>query len=302
MKRFGLTFSLAFVFLSLFFYPSPIVLHAEDVVVSFIIINDEQTIDPITVSSGSLVTLPQVGEQIISRDNVVLSVWFKDASLTVPFYAEDEVIIDTMTLYSEWRYVSDSVRKASLTLSSSGTSFQTGAVTISLLLYAPLAEGVTYQWQSRLIGAPAWIDIEGANEAQYTPQRNGTYEFRVKYFVQQWLGGSWTEVRKESESVTMTLTGAFDWQLVYYPLGVLIIVGLVFWVKRKQPIDYYIDGILVKRRYMNVYEDISVQPTMEKEGFIFSGWYNDAKFTNPFEGIRMPRKKVMLYGEYRKKA
>lgn len=301
MKRVFLASILFASFLSIHFHDGPIALHAENVTVSFDIINDDQEIDSIAVMVGEYVFLPQVGVDILARDNVVLSGWFKNENLTNPFYAEDETITTSLTLYSEWRYLNDSIRKAVIQLSETGQTFETGSVTLSLPLYEPLAQGVTYQWQSRLVGAPAWIDIEEAQDASYTPNRNGTFEFRVKYYVQQWISGTWTEVRKESESITITLQGAFDWQVVYYPLGILLIAGLVFWVKRKQPIDYYIQGERVNRLYVDVYEDISVQPTMEKAGYIFSGWFTDPQLQHRFEGMRMPRKKVNLYGEFRKK-
>jgi len=301
MKRFWAALGLIVYSASLLFQPTRYVAHAEDVVVSYDILNDDQVILDSTISSGSYVTLPQVGNQIIERDNVVLSPWFKNASLTLPFYAEDEPVIETLTLYAEWRYLNDSIRKASLSLSQPGTSFTTGSVTLTLLLYEPLAQGVTYQWQSRLVSSPAWIDIADANAFSYTPNRNGTYEFRVKYYVQQSNGESTLELRKESDSITLTLSGAFDWQLIYYPLGLLILIGVVLWVNRKQPIDYYIEGKLIERRYMRVYDDISIQPFLEKDGYTFSGWFIDQALSNPFEGMRMPRKKVILYGAYQKK-
>ena len=301
MKRFWVALGLIVYSGSLLFQPISSVVHAEDIVVSYVILNDEQEILDTSLSSGSYVTLPQVGNQIIDRDNVVLSPWFKNASLTIPFYAEDESVTQSLTLYSEWRYLNDSIQKASLSLSRPGTSFTTGSVTLSLPLYEPLAQGVTYQWQQRLVNAPAWIDIENANTFDYVPNRNGTYEFRVKYYVQQSIGESATEVRKESQSITITLSGALDWQLIYYPLGLIILISVVLWVNRKQPIDYYIEGKLVNRRYMKVYEDISIQPIMEKDGYSFSGWFKDKELTSAFEGMRMPRKKVILYGAYRKK-
>lgn len=275
---------------------------AEQISVSYRIINDVQIIEDTLINSGSFLPLPQLGSQIIQRENVTLSSWFKNESLTIPFSFVEESIEQPLTLYAEWQYMNDSIQKASLTLSKSGTSFTTGSVTISFPLYAPLTQGVTYQWQSRLAGAPMWRDIDSANEMTYTPNRNGTYDFRVKYFVQQFILGTWQTVRKESESLTLTFTSTFDWQLVYYPLGLLTLIGVVFWVNRRQPIDYYIGGKRVDRRFMKVYEDISLQPHIEKIGYTFHGWYLDQAETIPFEGMRMPRKKVILYGSYRKKS
>lgn len=211
--------------------------------VHFEILNDDQAIPSVQVSQGQLLTAPIAGTDYIERANVRLNGWYGDAALTDRFDFENDTIVEPITLYAQWAYLKDSISKASLIQSSEGTSFTVGTISLSLVLYAPMQTDLDYQWQQKLVSGIKWIDILGETDATYQPRNNGTYQFRVLYWVQEEDDqGVLETVRKESQAVTLTLSGAFEWQPLLYLLGLSVIGGGLFLFYRKRPLSYVVLG------------------------------------------------------------
>lgn len=271
--------------------------------VGFEILNDDQSIAYQSVSDGAFPIAPIAGSDYVARPNVRLNGWYFDQALTELFDFEQDAIVEPLTLYAEWVYLKDSVSKATLTQSQPGSNFEVGTIELFLVLYAPMQVDLQYQWQQKLPSGLKWIDILGATEASYQPRQNGTYEFRILYWVQEEDNqGVLETVRKESQPVTLTLSGAFDWQPLLYLFGVIIIGGGLFAFYRKQKLSYVVaGGDPIPPKWIRPFEDISLQPKATKKGYTFVGWYLDAPMTLPFEGMRMPQKALVLYAKFQRK-
>lgn len=272
----------------------PVMAHAETIVVSFEIVNDDQTIVPATLETPGVVAAPEV----IMRDNVRLDGWYADEQLANAF-SFDTVVNASMTLYAAWDYLIDEDGKAVLTQSEPGAYFESGALTLTLELYEPLRADVTFEWQLKRETGGDWFKIAGATSRSYAPIRNGLHGYRVVYRTPIYDGDTVIDtVRHESASIWIEVHGEFPWLPLVVSIVFLLMFGLVYFLSYKWPIRLYVDGVLYQHLHFRQHEDISDLPRPEKDGFRFDGWHIDKPDGALFAPGRMPRRPLNLHGSF----
>lgn len=277
--------------------PSYIAMADGAIVVSFTIVNDDQIIEPTYLSSPSPITAPE----ILQRDNVRLDGWYTNTALDEPFNFS-AVVNQNIHLYARWDYLSDALGKAVLTKSSESDRYRSGTVQLSLNLYEPLLNDVTFQWQMKLTETGDWRDISGANDNSYRPLRNGHYGYRLVYRTpiydnQDNITG---RTRHETSAIWITIYGEFPWLLVVVPGSLILIFMIVLFLSYKHPVHLYIDGQFYQQLRYRAQEDISDISAPQKDGYRFDGWYTDEQCLVKADLKRMPYHLIRCYGRYLK--
>lgn len=269
----------------------PLVL-ADDITVTFTLLNDGQGIAPLVLSAPGYIGEPTVTQ----RANVEIDAWFLENTLTNEFDFETTVVSSSIDLFARWEHIGSN-DKADITQSSEGTSFNNGDVTLSLELF--LTDTVTYQWEYKRDENDTWGTIVDATESSYTPGVNGYHGYRCVYHYTVDQGGVTDEKRRESEGVWLTLTGGFDWTPIYLAASAIVLISLAIFLTYPTPIVYDTNGGLpLPSAKAKAFSDITLQPTPVKEGYTFDGWFLDKELTKPFNLVRASRKKIRLYARW----
>jgi LPXTG-motif cell wall-anchored protein len=101
--------------------------------------------------------------------------------------------------------------------------------------------------------------------------------------------------------VTITIYGQQSQVAFYIGGGLLLLLGMVLFIRWKRPVYYDVaGGKPINPSRFRVGEDISLQPKASKQGHRFLGWSMDEDHQHPFEGMRMPMKAVRLYAKFKK--
>jgi len=271
----------------------------ETVTVSFIILNDDQT-KVISLNEGDFYFNPPT--DFIMRDNVRLKGWYQDENLT-RFHDFDLPILQDTSVYATWDYLNPAIALAQLTQSIVGDRFESTTMTLTLPLYAPLKEDVRFQWQAAPQNSSDFDNIGGANLDHFSPFRNGTFQYRVRYRLPIYSGSGTIidYVSYYSNVATISIYG--QQTIVGYIIGLslILLVGFICFLRMKRSIYYEVDGgeaLPPGRFYMG--EDITVQPKAKKKGYRFIGWYENDTLNQPFSGLRMPMKAIKLYAKFKK--
>jgi len=271
----------------------------ETVTVSFIILNDDQT-KVITLNQGDFYF--NAPTDFIIRDNVRLKGWYQDENLT-RFHDFDLPILQDTSVYATWDYLNPAIALAQLTQSIVGDRFESTTMTLTLPLYEPLKEDVRFQWQAAPQNSSDFDNIGGANLDHFSPFRNGTFQYRVRYRLPIYSGSGTIidYVSYYSNVATISIYG--QQTIVGYIIGLslILLVGFIWFLRIKRPIYYEVDGgeaLPPGRFYMG--EDITVQPKAKKKGYRFIGWYENDTLNQPFSGLRMPMKAIKLYAKFKK--
>ena len=271
----------------------------ETVTVSFIILNDDQT-KVISLNEGDFYFNPPT--DFIMRDNVRLKGWYQDENLT-RFHDFDLPILQDTSVYATWDYLNPAIALAQLTQSIVGDRFESTTMKLTLPLYAPLKEDVRFQWQAAPQNSSDFDNIGGANLDHFSPFRNGTFQYRVRYRLPIYSGSGTIidYVSYYSNVATISIYG--QQTIVGYIIGLslILLVGFIWFLRMKRPIYYVVDGgeALPPGRFY-VGEDITVQPKAKKKGYRFIGWYENDTLNQPFSGLRMPMKAIKLYAKFKK--
>jgi uncharacterized repeat protein (TIGR02543 family) len=271
----------------------------ETVTVSFIILNDDQT-KVITLNQGDFYF--NAPTDFVIRDNVRLKGWYQDENLT-RFHDFDLPILQDTSVYATWDYLNPAIALAQLTQSIVGDRFESTTMTLTLPLYEPLKEDVRFQWQAAPQNSSDFDNIGGANLDHFSPFRNGTFQYRVRYRLPIYSGSGTIidYVSYYSNVATISIYG--QQTIVGYIIGLslILLVGFIWFLRIKRPIYYEVDGgeaLPPGRFYMG--EDITVQPKAKKKGYRFIGWYENDTLNQPFSGLRMPMKAIKLYAKFKK--
>lgn len=271
----------------------------ETVTVSFIILNDDQT-KVITLNQGDFYF--NAPTDFIIRDNVRLKGWYQDENLT-RFHDFDLPILQDTSVYATWDYLNPAIALAQLTQSIVGDRFESTTMTLTLPLYAPLKEDVRFQWQAAPQNSSDFDNIGGANLDHFSPFRNGTFQYRVRYRLPIYSGSGTIidYVSYYSNVATISIYG--QQTIVGYIIGLslILLVGFICFLRMKRSIYYEVDGgeaLPPGRFYMG--EDITVQPKAKKKGYRFIGWYENDTLKQTFSGLRMPMKAIKLYAKFKK--
>jgi len=265
---------------------------ADDITVTFTLLNDDQTINPTVLPSAGYITEPTV----IQRANAEIHGWYLENTLTNEFDFTTTVVTTSLDLFAQWEHIGNN-DKATLTQSAEGTSFINGDVTLSLQLY--LTDTVTYQWEYKRDENDTWGAIVGATENSYTPDVNGYHGYRCVYRYVVNEGGVPDEKRRESEGVWLTLSGGMDWTPISLAASAVLLIALAIFLTYPTPIVYDTNGGLpISPVKAKAFSDITLQPTPVKEGYIFDGWFLDKELTKPFNLVRASRKKIRLYARW----
>ncbi len=271
----------------------------ETVTVSFIILNDDQT-KVITLNQGDFYF--NAPTDFIIRDNVRLKGWYQDENLT-RFHDFDLPILQDTSVYATWDYLNPAIALAQLTQSIVGDRFESTTMTLTLPLYAPLKEDVRFQWQAAPQNSSDFDNIGGANLDHFSPFRNGTFQYRVRYRLPIYSGSGTIidYVSYYSNVATISIYGQQTIVGYIIALSLILLVGFIWFLRMKRSIYYEVDGGEVLppgRFYMG--EDITVQPKAKKKGYRFIGWYENDTLNQPFSGLRMPMKAIKLYAKFKK--
>jgi len=277
--------------------PSQQVFADTPITITFTILNDDQVIESTTLDTPATIGEPQ----IVLRDNVRLDGWYTNTQLDEPFHFST-VVNSSVNLYARWDYLFDADGKAQLSMSTTGDRFRSGAVQLSLDLYEPLTNDITFQWQMKLTETGDWRDISGANSNSYRPLRNGYSGYRVVYRtpVYDGTGQVVSRNRHETSSVWITIYGEFPWVLIIVPASFAAIFMIVLFLSFKHPVHLYIDGQFFEQRRYRAQEDISDLSAPQKQGYRFDGWYLDETYTQKADLKRMPYHLIKRYGRYLK--
>lgn len=277
---------------------TPVVAIDQPVDLTFKIINDEQQ-RVITVNQGEFLFSPP--SDFIQRDNVRLRGWYQDEALT-QFHDFDAPLLTSKTIYATWDYLNPGVF-ATLQASETGTRFQSKMMTLTMPLYEPLNVQVRFQWQSASPFTGDFQSIGGATKSTFSPFRNGTFHYRVRYRVPLYNANGLIidSVTYYSEVVTLTIYG--QQTNVGYLLfaGLSLLSGVIVFLRVKRKVYYEVgEGDAIIPGLFHIGEDISLQPKAKKKGHRFQGWYLDSNFQIPFPGFRMPLKSIKLYAKFKK--
>jgi hypothetical protein len=271
----------------------------DSITLTFTILNDDQN-KSFSLSEGEMVLNPPT--DFIQRDNAKLNGWYTDASLD-SFYNFSNPILTNTTVYARWDYLNPAISLASLYQSMAGDRFESKTMVLSFPLYEPLRVNVRYQWQAAPQYSDDFDNIGGANSPEFSPFRNGTFRYRIRYRIPitNPTGFVTDTISYYSQPVTITIYGQQSQVALYIVTGLMLLLGMVLFLRWKRPVYYDVAGgrPISPNRY-RVGEDISLQPKASKPGHRFLGWYMDDEHQQPFEGIRMPMKAVRLYAKFKK--
>jgi hypothetical protein len=271
----------------------------DSITLTFTILNDDQN-KSFSLSEGEMVLNPPT--DFIERDNAKLNGWYTDASLD-SFYNFSNPILTNTTVYARWDYLNPAISLASLYQSMAGDRFESKTMVLSFPLYEPLRVNVRYQWQAAPQYSDDFDNIGGANSPEFSPFRNGTFRYRIRYRIPitNPTGFVTDTISYYSQPVTITIYGQQSQVALYIVTGLMLLLGMVLFLRWKRPVYYDVAGgrPISPNRY-RVGEDISLQPKASKPGHRFLGWYMDDEHQQPFEGIRMPMKAVRLYAKFKK--
>jgi hypothetical protein len=271
----------------------------DSITLTFTILNDDQN-KSFSLSEGEMVLNPPT--DFIQRDNAKLNGWYTDASLD-SFYNFSNPILTNTTVYARWDYLNPAISLASLYQSMAGDRFESKTMVLSFPLYEPLRVNVRYQWQAAPQFSDDFDNIGGANSPEFSPFRNGTFRYRIRYRIPitNPTGFVTDTISYYSQPVTITIYGQQSQVALYIVTGLMLLLGMVLFLRWKRPVYYDVAGgrPISPNRY-RVGEDISLQPKASKPGHRFLGWYMDDEHQQPFEGIRMPMKAVRLYAKFKK--
>jgi len=289
-------FALSAVFLIGVTPPFPL---QETVQLSFLILNDEQT-KVITLNQGEFYFNPPA--DFVIRENVRLKGWYQDENLT-RFHDFDAPINQDTLVYAVWDYLNPAIALAQLTQSLEGDQFESKTMTLSLPLYAPLKEGLRYQWQAAPQNSADFENIGGANSDHFAPFRNGTFQYRLRYRLPIYsVSGTIIDfVSYYSNILTINIYGQQTIVGYIITLSFIALIGMIWFLRRKRNIYYEVDGgqtLPPGRFFMG--EDITLQPSAKKKGYRFIGWFEDDTLKRPFSGLRMPMKAIKLYAKFKK--
>jgi hypothetical protein len=285
---------------ALFLPIAPPVAANDSFTLTFIILNDDQT-KTFSVSEGDFFRDPPT---FILRDNARLNGWYRDASLD-SFHSFESPITQDTIVYARWDYLDPAFPLAIVRQSMEGDRFESKTMVLSFPLFEPLRVNVRYQWQA----APQFSDdndfanIGGANSPEFSPFRNGTFRYRIRYRIPitDENGAVTGSISYFSQPVTITIYGQQSLIGLYIGGGLLLLIGMVLFIRWKRPVYYDVaGGIPINPNRFRVGEDISVQPKASKPGHRFLGWSMDDQHKHPFEGIRMPMRAVRLYAKFKK--
>ena len=271
----------------------------DSITLTFTILNDDQT-KSFTLSEGDFFLNPPT--DFILRDNAKLNGWYSDASLN-SFYNFTNPIVNDTTVYARWDYLNPAISFATLYQSMEGDRFESKTMVLSFPLYEPLRVNVRYQWQAAPQFSDDFENIGGANASEFSPFRNGTFRYRIRYRVPitNSVGTVTDTISYFSQPVTITIYGQQSQLALYIIGGLMVLLGMVLFLRWKRPVYYDVaGGTPISPNRFRVGEDISVQPKASKPGHRFLGWYMDEQQQHPFEGIRMPMKAVRLYAKFKK--
>jgi hypothetical protein len=271
----------------------------DSITLTFTILNDDQT-KSFTLSEGDFFLNPPT--DFILRDNAKLNGWYSDSSLNSFYNFTNPIVTDT-TVYARWDYLNPTISFASLYQSMEGDRFESKTMVLSFPLYEPLRVNVRYQWQAAPQFSDDFENIGGANASEFSPFRNGTFRYRIRYRVPitNSVGTVTDTISYFSQPVTITIYGQQSQLALYIIGGLMLLLGMVLFLRWKRPVYYDVaGGTPISPNRFRVGEDISVQPKASKPGHRFLGWYMDEQQQHPFEGIRMPMKAVRLYAKFKK--
>jgi uncharacterized repeat protein (TIGR02543 family) len=271
----------------------------DSITLTFTILNDDQN-KSFSLSEGEMVLNPPT--DFIQRDNAKLNGWYTDASLD-SFYNFSNPILTNTTVYARWDYLNPAISLASLYQSMAGDRFESKTMVLSFPLYEPLRVNVRYQWQAAPQYSDDFDNIGGANSPEFSPFRNGTFQYRIRYRIPitNPTGFVTDTISYYSEPVTITIYGQQSQVGLYIVGGLMLLLGMVLFLRWKRPVYYDVaGGRAIRPNRFRVGEDISVQPKASKPGYRFLGWYTDDQQQHPFEGMRMPMKAVRLYAKFKK--
>ncbi len=271
----------------------------DPVSLSFIILNDEQQ-KVVTLDRGDFYFNPPT--DFMMRDNVRLKGWYQDELLT-SFHDFDSPIVEDTRLYATWDYLNPAIALAQLSQSEVGDRFESTTMTLTLPLYEPLKQDVKFQWQAAPQNSPDFDNIGGANTDQFSPFRNGTFQYRVRYRLPIYsTGGTVIDyVSYYSSVVTISIYGQQSIVGFIIALSLITLISVIWFLRKKRSIYYDVDGgepLHPGRFYMG--EDITVQPKAKKKGYRFMGWYDDVTLKQPYSGLRMPMKAMKIYAKFKK--
>lgn len=289
-------FALATAFLIGLSTPQP---SQEIVQLSFVIVNDDQQ-KVIQLNAGDFYF--NAPNDFVARDNVRLKGWYQDENLT-RFHDFDLPILQDTTVYASWDYLNPAIALAQLSQSVAGVEFESNTMTLSLPLYEPLKEDLRFQWQAAPQNSSDFSNIGGANHDHFSPYRNGTFQYRVRYRLPIYsVNGTIIDyVSYYSNVVTIRIYG--QQSIVGYVIAISLIslIGLVMFLRTKRSIYYHVDGgELLPTGKFYIGEDITLQPKAKKKGYRFMGWFEDDTLKKPFSGLRMPMKAMKLYAKFKK--
>jgi uncharacterized repeat protein (TIGR02543 family) len=206
-------------------------------------------------------------------------------------------------VYARWDFLNPAISLASLYQSMEGERFESKAMVLSFPLYEPLRANVRYQWQAAPQFSDDFENIGGANANEFSPFRNGTFRYRIRYRIPitNPTGVVTDTISYYSQPVTITIYGQQSQVAVYIGGGLLLLLGMVLFIRWKRPVYYDVaGGKPINPGRFRVGEDISLQPKASKPGYRFLGWSMDEAHQQPFEGMRMPMKAVRLYAKFKK--
>lgn len=284
----------AFVFALTPMQPAP-----NPVTLTFEILNDDQSLT-LSLDAGDFVFNPPTS--FIMRDNVYLRGWYDDQTLTT-FHDFDAPILESSTVYAIWDYLNPVIALANIVASEEGERFLSRSMTLSFPLYEPLSEQVRFQWQAAPFNSQDFQNIGGANQQTFSPFRNGTFHYRVRYRIPIFSpsGAILDYVSYYSSTMTLTIYGQEPIAVYLMSFGLVLVFGLVMFLRLKRKVYYEVDqGEPLTPGLFHIGEDISLQPKAKKKGYRFQGWYLDPNFLHPFEGFRMPIKAITLYAKFKK--
>jgi hypothetical protein len=204
-------------------------------------------------------------------------------------------------VYARWDFLNPAISLASLDQSMEGDRCESNTMVLSFPLYEPLRANVRYQWEAAPQFSDDFENIGGANSNEFSPFRNGTFRYRIRYRVPNTNQNDGKTISYYSQPVTITIYGQQSQVAFYTGGGLLLLLGIVLFIRWKRPVYYDVaGGKPINPGRFRIGEDISLQPKAIKPGHRFLGWSMDEDHQQPFEGRRMPMKAVRLYAKFKK--
>jgi uncharacterized repeat protein (TIGR02543 family) len=265
--------------------------------VTFTILNDTQSVTVLVEDGQFLFNAPSFELQ----PNVRLNGWYLDTEL-LSRADFDLPIMENKIYYAAWDYLITAFEPATLRMSEEGSRFKSETLVLSFDLYAPLAEDISYQWETTFSLDEPFVAIPGANASEFSPFVNGTKYYRIRYSVP--LNDDLLSNRRTfySAPIQLTIYGQESFTLLFILVG-LTMMGIFisfFLVKRKVEFETFSGEPMIPLRF-KIGEDASLLPKAIQKGYTFQGWYMDETLSEPYQGIRMPTRSFKLYAKYKKR-